>query len=494
MVTRLSSDLGPLVLLGCFSVLSLAESRDWYAAPDGRDGAMGTRQDPFDLQTALLHEEIGGGDTLHLKGGIYRHPDRSGNSLGYAFGLQGGGKPPVIVRNMEGERVTIDGGLHTATSPEPANVLIEGLEIIVSELEDPARRITRQSGSHPDLGCPRGGVTLRSGSDLRIVNCLIRNNGNGVGFWRTVSGHSGLYGNIIYDNGWTGPDRRHGHGIYTQNMPEHRKYISDNLVLDNYGRCVQAYGSARSRVECYQFTGNYFADRNRVSNVLFGGTSPACGNRDAEFRENLFYRATLSIGYNCPAHDVRVFDSGFIRGGIGIREGSTRISRRGNLVWRGESDRGGVPRDIVFFRKNPYDPNRANLVILQPTRSANSIQVGFDAFLKTGDRVRVQDARNFFGEPVLEFTYTGEAVDIPVAGSEESAYVILVERCTPRVSHPVSGAPMAHCSSGRSSAVAGRSVMRINSLSRVNPAFSARALASPFGSGMSQMTGPFSGM
>jgi len=49
---------------------------EYFASPDGNEEATGTRDDPFDLQTALNREdEIRPGDVLWLLGGVYEAPE-----------------------------------------------------------------------------------------------------------------------------------------------------------------------------------------------------------------------------------------------------------------------------------------------------------------------------------------------------------------------------------------------------------------------------------
>ena len=415
-------------LPGLFLWEPSAVAGDWYASPTGKPDGDGSRDHPWDLITALeARTKVQPGDTLWLLAGTYRHPNRANATLGYAFALAGTADQPIVIRPEPNQRVTLDGGLHTSADPEPKHLRIQGLEILAEE-NLTNERSTTIPGSHPDRGRPWGGVTLKSGFDLKIINCVIRAGSNGIGFWRAVGGESEIYGNIIFDNGWIGPDRRHGHGLYTQNASGSYKIVRDNLFLDNYARCVQAYGSSKTKVEKYRFEGNYFGDRKKVGNVLFGGTNPVCGNRDALFDGNLFYQATLRIGYNCGAHDVRVSNSTFIRGGWQKHPESTGVETEKLVIWRREHPNDPAPEEIVFLRPNRYDPNRANLVILQPTRKAKSIDVDLKSFLRSGDRFRLQDARNFFGEPVLAGKFNGAPVAVPMNGEEEAAFVIFVER------------------------------------------------------------------
>ena len=94
-------------------------------------------------------------------------------------------------------------------------------------------------------------------------------------------------------------------------------------------------------------------------------------------------------------------------------------------IWRDEKDRNPPPEKIVFLRPNQYDPNRANLVLIQPTKNAEEIPSDLSKFLKTGDRFRIQAAEDFFGPAVVEGEYAGGEFQVPVGGKEASAFVIM---------------------------------------------------------------------
>jgi hypothetical protein len=52
--------------------------------------------------------------------------------------------------------------------------------------------------------------------------------------------------------------------------------------------------------------------------------------------------------------------------------------------------------------------------------------VAVDKFLKPGEKFRLMDPRNFYGEPVLKGVCAGAAVELPVKG-EFAAYVLMKE-------------------------------------------------------------------
>ena len=86
-----------------------------YTAPNGSATADGTREQPWDLATALAGGHPAGavqpGDTVWLRGGTYRGPVRST--------VSGKAGAPVIVRQYPGERAIVDG----AGTPPRGSVL-----------------------------------------------------------------------------------------------------------------------------------------------------------------------------------------------------------------------------------------------------------------------------------------------------------------------------------------------------------------------------------
>lgn len=83
------------------------------------------------------------------------------------------------------------------------------------------------SGSSPADG-PKGGVAV-NGVGAAARNLVVTDTAGGVDSWTPNLGGE-VYGNLILDIGWLGPDRGHGHGTYSQN-PEGApvKTIKHNL-------------------------------------------------------------------------------------------------------------------------------------------------------------------------------------------------------------------------------------------------------------------------
>ena len=85
-----------------------------------------------------------------------------------------------------------------------------------------------------------GRADVSSGKACKFINLVIHDDTQGVSWW-AASQDSEMHGCLIYDNGWAGTDRGHGHAIYTQNN-EGLKTISDCIFTGGYGYTLHAYG------------------------------------------------------------------------------------------------------------------------------------------------------------------------------------------------------------------------------------------------------------
>lgn len=391
-------------------------AREWYVAPDGQPQGRGTRQSPWDLESALATQpRVGPGDTIWLAGGIYKHPDRRTESSGYKVRLRGIPLKPIHVRPLPGQRVTIDGGLSILP---PSNWLwIWDLEIIVSENSFMPRRLD-EPGSHPaSYNRPGGGLNIHTGRGCKYINLVIHDNAQGVGFWNEAT-DSELYGAIIYDNGWEGPDRRHGHAIYSQNQLG-AKTIADCIMTGGYSYSLHAYGSRQAFVDNYLVAGNVCYEAGRF---LIGGGRPS---RNIRVLNNYLYKVDMQLGYAAPENnDCEVRDNVIVDGKLTIKD-FRQVTEEGNLVL-GRSDPRPTGESVrIAFRRNRYDPNRANVAIFNWAKQ-DVVELSPGSFLVEGNTYRLQDPRDFFGPAVLSGVYDGKSIRVPVRG-EFAAFVLLKE-------------------------------------------------------------------
>ncbi len=388
-----------------------ADAADWHVATNGLPDGSGTPAAPWDIGSALDgSKKILPGDTLWIHPGRYKHPPKVGGT-GYIVRLAGRDGAPVQVRAWQGERVTIDGGLDV--QPPAAQLWIWGLEILVSEPR-PSSPV-EPDPTYANVNRPWGGLNVSGGKNCKFINLVIHDNTQGVSWW-VGSQASEMYGCLIYDNGWAGTDRGHGHAVYTQNN-EGIKTISDCIFTGGYGYTLHAYGSSRADVNNYLAEGNIAYDAHTF---LIGGGKPSHGIR---LLTNCFFGVPVQLGYSAPTNeDCEVRGNLIVDSGLTINRFG-RVVKEDNLTLaKGEARPSGVR---VVLRRNKYDPRRANLAIFN-WEHRPAVAVDVSRLLKLGDRFRLLNPRDFFGQPVLTGTLAGPSINVPMGG-EFAAYVLMKE-------------------------------------------------------------------
>lgn len=391
-----------------------AHAAELYVGPKGTPQGKGTRESPWDIESALLGKPaVRPGDTVYLLGGTYRRRPKE-NFEARLAGTEG---KPVHVRPAPGERAIIDGGL---LLQEPAaHLWVWDVEILVSEPQ-PEKPVG--PGSHPEgFTRPWGGVHTQNdpahgGRHCKLINLVVHDCRQGMSLWAGTRDLE-VYGCLIYDNGWKAVDRGHGHGIYTQNR-EGRKTVADCIFTGGpdgtYG--LHAYGSEKAFVDDYLVEGNILYDGGPL---LIGGDRPS---HDIRVRDNSLYNASLRLGRGAPSEDCEVRGNVVVNGDLTITK-FKQVDERDNLVVGWKAPRPAGAR--VVLRPNKYDPRRANLAVYNWEKKP-TVPVDPGRFLKAGDRYRLMNPKDFFGKPVLAGAYDGESIAVPVAG-EFGAFVLLKE-------------------------------------------------------------------
>lgn len=400
----------------------------WFAATNGQTiaaGGLGTWEQPWDLATALTRGgAIPGGDTLWILGGTYRHPDRTGGGL-FPIVLTGGlPDAPITIRNYDGQRVTIDGGL-LSNDANNRHLRIWGLEVMVAEKAAmPPPRVSDDAGS--TLPGPGGGITITYGHDIKLINNVIHACGTGINFWAPVGGGSEMHGNLIYDHGWIGVTRSHGPGIYTQNRLDNNdtRLIGGNLIFDNYSLPLQIYGSAAAHVHNFLVRENILSvragsDRNFA---LLGGVG-FCSNLVA--LQNACYGIDLHIGWFEATNGAALsaISNTLYRGDIVTNPAIADVTLTDNALWNPGDPVPAAP--LVFVYPNAYEAKRAHVAVFSWDVPA-TVPVDLGGFLQVGDTFALRNPTDFYGMPVLEGTYTGEPVDVSV-NAEFTRLVVMGE-------------------------------------------------------------------
>jgi hypothetical protein len=232
--------------------------------------------------------------------------------------------------------------------------------------------------------------------------------------WQSYSStDSEMHGCIVYDNGWAGVDRDHGHAVYTQNRTG-LKTVSDCIFTGGFGASMHAYGE-QAYVNNYLFEGNICYDGGVF---LIGSKLPS---ENIRVFENLLYNVGMEVGYSSKESvNAEVRNNLVINKRLAIT-GFRQVVDQGNLNMRATDPRPAGAQ--IILRPSKYDPNRANLAILNWERAA-TVAVDASKFLKNGDTYRLMNPREFYGTPVLAGTFNGAPIVVPMNG-EFAPFVML---------------------------------------------------------------------
>ena len=414
---------------------------EYFASPSGSPSGVGSRNDPWDLQTALNQFAVKPGDTVWLRGGVY-----SGT---FTSSLAGAAGQPVVVRNYPGEWAVIDregpGLFPTTFQIDGSWVWYWGFEITNS---DPGRYIAA-SGSNPNEGRAQA-ITINSATNVKLINLVVHDSGNGI-----VDNNGGtdneIYGCLIYHNGWSAPDRPHGDGIYAQNRTGSKR-IADNILFSGFNEGINVYGSDQAALNNFEIEGNILFNSGILGhwferNMLVGGYG-ACEHPVIAQNYSYFSKVDaygpgqpLNLGYAAGCNDAEVRDNylasttnlianknlklsgntfaGLVQFAGGNTPSEDLKAYPGNLNIPYGTRPSGV---YTYVRPNQYEIGRAHIAVFN-WDGWPAIDVDLSKVLNAGDAFEIRDVQNFFGRPLVTGTYAGGSVTVPVASSVSSTPV-----------------------------------------------------------------------
>ncbi len=399
----------------------------FFASPNGSAIASGTQTDPLDLHTALsAASPVQEGDTLWLMEGVYKGV--------FTSELSGTESFPIRVSVLPGKQAIIDGNVAQAGSA----LLVKGtwtnyygLEIMNSSLI----HISNETGSNPSDLMTNGGVTVQ-GANTKIINFIVHDNiGGGMSSWSDAP-DSELYGNIIYNNGWTGPDRGHGHAIYAQNRTGFKK-LTNNIIFFGFGTGIHVYteGGQMNNFDV-QYNTWYMTGASdprssqKKDNCLIGGFQPVINltlKNNQGYSEN--NRGTrIGYGGNVIGQSA-LLDNNYLSENFWVAGHWDSLDVSYTTVYRGRTGSSqSYVNDIVgndfqdtppssgkkvFVTPNIYDLRRAKVVIYNFDES-NNVNVDLSSILKIGEAYRVHSTFALFDEPMIEGVYDGSLISIPM--------------------------------------------------------------------------------
>ena len=440
---------------------------EFHVVPVGSPLGNGSPERPWDLATALAGpKEVRPGDTIWIHAGTYRG--------GYLSKLSGTRDQPITVRGEKGSRVTID------TNPRNAQdnglLMLQGADVIYRDFEvtcsHPLRE-TNIAGPWPE-NIRRGAVEVR-GDRLATVNIVAHDLLGGFGFWSEGEGGE-VSGCIIYNNGWRGPDRDHGHAIYAQNA-RGTKRIANNILFHQFAYGIHAYGSEKASLKGFEITGNvafengcFRKDRDNTPGIFVGGGSPV---ERLKVCDNVVVSGGIRLGYPWGAINEDVVCTGnYCDQGLVLRdfhkatimknsiaaasnmvmiegEGKALLSghcwdeneyfisdgRWGELCllegkkgrgltyhqWRNETGfdarstftKGLPSKQRIIVQANAYEAGRANIAVLNPAAWAN-VEVDLSQVLSKGQKYRIVSVKDFYGAAIVSGVYDCCPVRVPM--------------------------------------------------------------------------------
>lgn len=450
------------VFIGAAGLLSAAE---FHAKVDGTPQGDGSLAHPWDLATALQAGAIKPGDTLWIHPGRYRG--------GFTSTLRGTTERPIHVRARRDGRVTID----TRPRDDRDNGLfsLQGSDTIYRDLEVMCGdfvRVTKFPGSWPED--VRGGNIDIRGDRIVVANAIVHDCPTGFGMWSEGEGGE-VYGCLVHNNGFRGPDRGHGHAIYAQNLKGTKRLV-DNIVFHQFAYGIHAYGSEKASLRGFEIEGNIAFENGCLARreeqqpgIFVGGGTPVS---DTVVRDNVVYHGSIRLGYPwgptnedvvctnnyASAFILRDFKKGVVTGNTFVGESHPAIleaaaekmiqgltwngnryfvtdGRWGDFaviegkksramdfdLWRKETGfdadgtfTKGTPKEpSVTVRPNKYERGRAHVAILNP-HGDSAVSVDLANVLAMGQAYRVVSAKDYFGEPLVRGKFDGRPISIPM--------------------------------------------------------------------------------
>jgi len=440
----------------------------FYAAPTGSYIGKGTSTDPLDLQSALNLSLIKPGHTLLLIGGEYKGV--------FTATLSGTSEQRITIKPKPGEIVTLNGVRNKGSVLTLAGNYLDVRELIIKK--EPVTRVANVVNTQ---GCPilneagetiNGVGVLDTGIYNRVANCVIHDVlGDGIDSFSAATG-SEYYGNIIYNNGWTDPNRGNGHAFYSQNSVG-TKAFKDNIVFNNYGDGIHIAGSSASHLVGFTLSGNVSLNRRYL---VGGGEGVVNLIADREFT----YNVAPEYGYNTTLNENATVTNGYYYGtnlkfnffnsvtftgntvigqqttqggniDLVLRDGAARTAQTidGNTYYRGRTGVSNVffetigsvknyrtfsdwqsvgydghgtsvsnvninaptlpTKNYVTVRPNAYDAKRAHIIVYN-WEGLSAVNVNLSNVLSIGARYEIVNVQNYFGKPIVSGTYAGGTI------------------------------------------------------------------------------------
>ena len=406
---------------------------DYFVSNTGSIGGSGTSEsDPlFWNRGDFSVYPVAPGDRLLFLAGTYSDPLGTPSPVEV---LNGRVPPSAWQKYYEIKGLTGTSGDRIHLMPKPGDhVIIDGafamhgnswVDVHNYDFYNPtAEPGTISAGSAPDELADWGwcGVQLDECTGIRVYHNFIRGGAQPFAWWDDAT-QCEVYGNIGYDYGWRGPDRDHGHGIYTNTAAtvsvarsiKHNIFGEPKYALTEH---PTADGGSKS-FHAYTTTG-HMQNLDIDENVILGGClvrsdNASSGCDDIVFDKNIVSSLILEVN-GCTLGQPAVTDeTGTL---TDLRQFNGRVLFIGNVwnsttmtgveVWKTRSEwsitgmdagelgtftdvSGGGGTDEVLLAESDFDSDRALICVMDLDRSgAVTVTTEVEAWLNDNDAYTV---------------------------------------------------------------------------------------------------------
>jgi hypothetical protein len=460
----------------CCAGVCAAAGNEHFVAPDGSAKGDGTIENPWDLQTALNQPaSVQPGDTIWLRAGSYQTTVSDG-FVGKLKGTEASpitvrnynGERATIDGQQDNEALDVTGsytrywGLEVMSSCTVRNtgdrsgkcsvgvgVYGPGNKFINMVVHDTSQGFSGFNAA-PDtefygnlsyyngfIGSDRNhghGMYLQNISGAKVVedNFVGDNADEGIQIYGSGSAsliNITIEGNTIYNNSsWPAPHYQYDL-IIAGGKSRKNIQVRNNYIFFPAGANAEGFGGQFGQYdpgEDMTVTNNIFANGYvpvafvyQSGPVVFTGNTVVAGT-DALRAITVDLGSTESLTSYMWDHNT-YFDQSMLRFYRGMGDDGTNFSGTNETFesWKMHTGfdthsiyKSTAPSGVqVFVRPNKYEPKRANITVFNWDK-APTVQIDLSGVLASGDRYVIQDAQNFYGQPIASGMYSGGKISI----------------------------------------------------------------------------------
>lgn len=310
-----------------------AQETGWFASPTGSKTGKGTKNSPWDLQTALNggpNKEVKAGDNIWLLDGQY-----NGRFLSTLESLDP--SKPITVSSYPNHWAVLNGNIPNPGAGAVLTVEGKGGNVIYKDFEITHVGNFTRDMNHKDFHYGVG-LNHKYGEDCKFVNLVIHDNpSTGVGSWKATGG-SQFYGNLVYNNGnldfRSGKKRNHGPAFYVQNASDKVRLFENNVVFNNISHGYEIWSANHNAGDnsVKEYVKNITLRNNSIFNNALGYTS---GSADVVI--STLDKSGFNVPKNIIIHDNEIYknqyspSSGY-GSAIRLNEFSSKVSPLKNII------------------------------------------------------------------------------------------------------------------------------------------------------------------